>query len=369
MLFILFLSISQLEWIPLFSSISTIAVVIVFILCMAMWLLDVVKEKKIYKKELVCIYLISLILLNNALIVSFNEINLTTWLRSAVFIIIWFLFLYFLRFSKFLRLEFVVVSFILSGFLWIFINLIRTDYSILDVFLNGTRLTYYNQNFILPYPLILSLFILLLIKDSLNKYILLAIAFIVMVSTGYKAHILLFGLALSYYVFTRKMLKVFIFLLIVFPIIFYFVDSWDYIFNRFRGVGGDSDQLRLQEWESALNIFSENPIFGAGLGKEFYIGSGWEGMEVNRSYIHNSLLYLLATLGIFNTSLIIAFLLKLFLAKKRSEVKVILLLLLVSTLSAASYKLIHFNIMLMVIAFLLLNSHKREENGVDYSTK
>ena len=362
---LMFVSLSLVEWIPNLLSPSTLVFATVMGFCLLLWLFDVVYSSSISKSEIVCILLLTSILLNNALVNATYGGSYSAWFRSGIFLILWYLFIFFLRFYNKIRLDFLISSFVFSSILWIIVQLLATSTSIFLVILTGARLTYFNANFILPYPLFAVLLSLLLLRSNIYKLILLVFLIIVIIAAGYKAHILLFAIALAYYILKEVRLKKLLMLVFLIPIALYFASTLDiltnFILDKLNTIGNDSDEFRIREWESAIDIFLNHPLFGAGLGKEFYTGIMEEG-ESSRPFIHNSILYLLSTLGIFNSLIIFIFFLKLFLLKGSNSVKLILIIMLASTLSAASYKLIHFNIMLMILSVILLkyNNYKQE---------
>lgn len=367
LVFLLFFSLSLLQWIPNNFDLGTISFFFVFSLLALYWLYDTLEKKIIRKSEIYCILSIAFLLIVNLVASTIDGGNINNWLRSSIFIFVWLSLLFFIRFFDKFRVDYILSAFVFCGFVWILINLMKIDLSVIGVLSQGGRITYYNQNFILPYPLVLCLILLLCFKNSLVKFFLLGFCFIVLVGTGYKAHILIFLLACSYYMMIRRSQALILIVFLAIPLIFFFDSLYEYLYGRFSGVGGESDQLRLREWESAIDIFIKNPIFGAGLGKEFYIGSGWGEIESYRSYIHNSILYILATMGVIGFTFILSFFLKTFLNKGGRDLKVVLLLTLLSTLSAASYKLIHFNIFLVIFVFIISYSNIRNKYGLNYT--
>lgn len=362
---ILFFTLALLEWIPEINSIGFIVFFGSLLLLMFFWLIDIFKKKEIYKKELTAIFLISTILLVNLIASTLNALNIIEWFRSSTFIFIWIIILFFMRFGSRIRLDYLLTMFVCSSVFWIVFNLMKLNFSLISVFSNMSRITYDNQNFLLPYPLALSLILLLCYKNNMLKYTLLIFSIIVVIATGYKAHIIIIGLALVYYYVNGKIRYLFMSLLVTFPFIFLFEVIYSYIVIRFQGLGGEGDSLRLREVEVALEIFQKNPIIGSGLGQSFNIGLGW-GSESEKSFIHNSVMYILATMGILGLSLILLFFVRVLLKKGPNNIKVILLLLLLSTLSAASYKLIHFNIMLVLLSYILI-FYRREKDGLYYT--
>lgn len=356
-----FLSLAFLEWIPNNLDFGLVSFSCCFSCLLFFWLLDFQKNKYIYKSELKLITFIFLILSINMLAAVLNSVDLLDWIRSSVFILVWVSLLFFIRFYNFLRLDYLFSVFIFSGCIWMVMQILKAD-SLVGVILSGARLTYTNQNFILPYPLFICLILVLFYKDSLLKFLILIFSFVVLVGTGYKAHILIFFLGMAYYALINVRKFLYFLSLIFLPALYFYDFFYNYISFRFKGVGGESDLIRIREWEAAIDLFNKSPLLGAGLGSEFYIGSGWGDIESYRTYVHNSAMYFLATLGIFG-SLLIAFFIGIVLVnkKKKYNLKLLFVLLIFSTLTAASYKLIHFNIMLVLVVYAILYADKGEK--------
>lgn len=225
--------------------------------------------------------------------------------------------------------------------------------------LGGKRATWENGNLIVPYPMIGLLVATVLVKDKgLIVWISILFLAVMLLAAGYKMQILICVAAISYWIILkegRKYWKHLIIpvaaLILVAPI--FIGESTElefYIQKRIEATGGEGDLTRIEEIRQAWSIFKKSPVFGDGYGIRFYSKYSDSG---EKNYIHNSILYHLAAGGILGVLIMLGIMYRIikpvFFSKQGREVVLILALLLLSTFTAASYKLIHFNIMFVAL--------------------
>lgn len=246
--------------------------------------------------------------------------------------------------------------------LWCLIIIIKSGGNIAGLFLSGGRLTYEMADSVLPFPL--AGFALALFSRNIGwvaRTAYCSVFFIMIVAVGYKAVILIsLALILAYSMFYGKLrdriissvVIMLLALLGVFIFFSYFPDFVSFLELRIESFGGKGDQVRINEIKHGFELFLNSPIFGNGLGLSFnsddYIYSP-------KSFIHNSAIYILAVYGLFGAFIYFCIFSGVVRSMRRGgggvAFGVAILAVMASSLTAATFKLVQFNLLLGILLF------------------
>lgn len=291
----------------------------------------------------------------NSLISYGNGYDFRDWLVSMVIILS--LFITIAMIFSGLKVTYILNVVILVSFLWT----IKVMYSVLQVIpiksLLGIRITGVEIDAVMPYPLVAAVLTLFYLCDK-NKiyYVLYAWFCFFIVIVGYKAVMAVVGLATVVYFLGGKISVSKIIFLIAISGLFISFGLYDYVLVRFDSIGGDGDRIRIEEVSAALKLFESSPFYGVGLG--FSIPNT-ETAGLTKTYIHNSFVYLITSIGLFGLLIYSAVVLGSCLNRgKLNYLTMLLFLFLIASLTSAAFKLFQFNYLLVILLFLNL---KRNE--------
>jgi O-antigen ligase len=194
---------------------------------------------------------------------------------------------------------------------------------------------------------------------------------IFIILTGYKAQIILLIISLFfYYIKIAQNSKKTFFLIVNICLIIILINIFpfvvEYIKLRMASLGGAGDEVRIFEILSALNLFEQAPFWGNGLGLQFPLS----GESETKNYIHNVFFYYLSTMGLFGVFLFtMVFILVFYNIKKNTifvtSLHIVLVIFLLTTLTAASFKLIHFNYFLTILIGTLYGIVNYKRTDID----
>lgn len=266
--------------------------------------------------------------------------------------------LYFLLPLLLIKLDkaFLVKIMVLVSVFWCFKILIANATELPRIISGGIRLTAIDVESIMPFPLVG--LILVLFSPYINKRLQLPLAtffLFINILVGYKAVIVLSFLCfLIFFIKGRSFYWAVIFTSLgvgAILILMAFTPLGDYLNSRYASLGTGGETVRLHEIKETFNVFSEKPIFGAGLGLKVDAPSS---EELPRNYIHNILFYYLATTGIIGVLLLSVLVLSTFYLNNNryNYASLGIVLLLASALTAASFKLVQFNYLLVILLYL-----------------
>lgn len=327
--------------------------------------------------------------------VLFKQIPIVDSIRAIIpfcFVLIFFPLYLFLK-KGYLNEEKVLFSFVLWGILYSINNLYLFIHNALEGMTLYRRITLLDPNTNSPLPLFVAIISFKIIFDK-KKIIfkkmypwyfifILSVLGIIVTQTRSMIISLLITMVLIalYYLLQKRWTKLFkifklsAFVSFVFSIFLFTSESLSNLFNsillRFSrfATGDDNVSDRIDEYISAYRLFSENPLFGGGLGIRF---SAHDGVIVN--YIHNSFLYFLANTGLLGITVIGVFiLLTLYWAFKSKNEMIItfafgLIGILVFSLFFATFKWFSQNMIIGIVLgcslFLYKKSNKRSVQNV-----
>lgn len=356
------------DWIPEVSNVSSISFICLFSFSFCFWLMDKFKQKKIFPAELlVVVFLFYLVC--NFFVALINGIAWFSWVRAAMPVLVFAYSLFVFEMLKRSSVQYLASVLIVSAFLWSVLLIYSSNINIVQLISNRSRITGIEQGFVIPYPflgavLILGLYQLRVITTLLLFYF----VFLILV-TGYKAQLALLVLAVIFYSYKEKVsliplgaaAGVGLFIFFGISISGVNISIFEYLAERFSSVGGAGDEIRIFEIFSALGIFSDAPFLGSGLGVEFPLKP--DSVDT-KNYIHNFFFYYLATIGMIGLLLMLVMLY--IVAKRPGRLKPHLsgfffsyVLLLLAALTAASFKLIHYNFFLAVLFVAIYFSSSR----------
>ncbi len=247
-------------------------------------------------------------LAGNFFVSAIGDIHLDKWLRSFVPMFFFFTVVAAPFYVRLLGCGRVLQLMLLSCFSYCVFLLILNPSAFIDFIKVGGRLTFYLQDSVVPYPYIGIILAVLLprIRLPVRIFLVLFFAFFVL-AVGYKMQIIflfVFGVYLAF-IASRGAQKIFYISVFFVGASLLFVFLGDYLVQRFSSIGGGGDEVRMLEVRYAWDIFSDQPIWGGGLGTEVplsltrpgYAGISnlWETDTV--SYIHNFPMYLLMVGG------------------------------------------------------------------------
>ena len=252
-----------------------------------------------------------------------------------------------------LKVDFVIKVVIFTSLIWSLKVFFEVLQHIPFSAILGIRITGVVIDSVMPYPLVAIILTLFYFCERNFIFYFLVLWFLIfIIMVGYKAVIALSAVAFIMFFF-RKGIKISSLLIIMFTLfILLSLGLYEHVVTRFDSVGGSGDVIRLKEIEEALNLFYQSPSFGAGLG--FSIPNS-ETVGHTKTYMHNSIIYLATSVGVvgFFIYLIILFS-GVFNKSKINYITLTLILFLVSSITAASFKLFQFNYLLAVLLFLHL---------------
>lgn len=360
------------DWIPEVSSVSSIGFIALFSFSLCYWLLDKFRRKKIlYLEIFVVVFLVYL--LCNFFVALVNGVAVSGWVRAAIPVLVCAYSLFIFEMLRRSNIYYTAWVLIVSAVLWSGFLLYSNSIDVVQLIYDRSRITGIEQAFVIPYPFLGAVLILTLYRlGVITTLLLLYFAFLILV-TGYKAQLALLVLAVLFYLYKEKISlmplgTVVLGLILVFFIISMLgvnVSAFEYVAMRFSSVGGAGDEIRIFEIFSALDIFSDAPFFGSGLGVEFPLKP--DSVDT-KNYIHNFFFYYLASIGV--VGVLLMFIL-LYIAARRpgglrpyfSGVLFSYALLLLAALTAASFKLIHYNFFLAVLFGAIYYSSSRFLEG------
>ena len=254
---------------------------------------------------------------------------------------------------------------IVVSLIWCMFVMLANHESVLSILTTGGRLSFYDMDSILPYPLF-GFLLVLFSKISVGKKIPALLFFSIMILlVGYRAFIILSLFALFIFLVEEGKIYLLVLTLCCIGVLFAFIEN-DFIntlLSRFKF--GSGDQVRLAEINVAYNVFSNSPIFGGGVGVVIDSDTG-------KTFIHNSVMYMLMSQGVLGLISYLFFLLSPLVYILRNTRLIVLLfspakkyiryslypllIFLLSTLTSASYKLIHTNVLVSVLMAIIVMS-------------
>jgi hypothetical protein len=341
-----------------------------FVVCFLTWLYTKSKTKQINIMEITILTLISYIVIN-LFVAIINNLALIEWFRSAISIIVLINTLFIIVLFKKTNLNFIFSWFIITALIWLIVLIILNNINIVYVMVNFYRITGIDQNFSLPYSFLAALLLIYLYKVSFFNILLIGFFSIFIILTGYKAQIILLIISLFfYYIKIAQNSKKTFFLIVNICLIIILINIFpfvvEYIKLRMASLGGAGDEVRIFEILSALNLFEQAPFWGNGLGLQFPLS----GESETKNYIHNVFFYYLSTMGLFGVFLFtMVFILVFYNIKKNTifvtSLHIVLVIFLLTTLTAASFKLIHFNYFLTILIGTLYGIVNYKRTDID----
>lgn len=364
------ISLVFLNWIPDLSKISSFIFISMFVLCFLTWLYTKSKTKQINIMEITILTLISYIVINLFVAIT-NNIDLMEWFRSAISIIVLINTLFIIVLFKKTNLNFIFSWFIITALIWLIVLIFLNNINVVYVMINFYRITGIDQNFSLPYSFLVALLLIYLYKVSFFNILLIGFFSIFIILTGYKAQIILLMLSLFFYYIKIAQnsnrtffLIVNICLIIISINVFPFVV--EYIKLRMTSLGGAGDEVRIYEILSALNLFEQAPFLGNGLGLQFPL----EGGNETKNYIHNIFFYYISTLGFLGVFLFTMVFILVFYSINKNTIfvtplHIVFVMFLLTALTAASFKLVHFNYFLTILIGTLYGIINYKRTDID----
>lgn len=291
--------------------------------------------------------------------------------------------------SKRLNFDKIVFSLVLWGLLYSLNNIILFILNTINSYAIYSRITMLDQNTISAMPLFLAVISLYFIVSGkcilFQRYTWIFIhaisvigVFVTQTRSMILVVLLFYIMILAILVVTGKFkafitYNVFIYSVgLMFTVLIFLSNSFrellKNIFNRFERIGqGDHNvSERYDEYISALNIFSDNPLLGGGVGIRFN-----ERYNELVNYMHNSFLYFLANIGIIG--LLILLILLSYMAsvifKSRSTLIIGIyygtLSLIIFSLFFSTYKWFFHNIIIGITFACILYLKQRTYNNVE----
>ena len=262
---------------------------------------------------------------------------------------------------------------IIISMFWCMIIMLENYESVFFILTAGGRLSGYDIDSILPYPLF-GFLLVLFSKITVGKKVSLLLLFSTMILlVGYRAFIILSFFAVFIFLIEEGKLSSLVLTLCCAGLLLVFLEN-DFIntlLSRFKF--GDGDQVRLSEINIAYKIFSKNPVFGGGVGVVIDPDSG-------KTFIHNSAMYMLMTQGLLGFICYFLFLFSpLVYVLKNARLSVLLFspakkciryslyslfIFLLSTLTSASFKLIHTNVLISVLMAIIVMKTKESNRNI-----
>lgn len=356
------------DWIPEVSNVSSIGFICLFAFSFCFWVVDKVKQKKIFHAELLVVaFLVYLIC--NFFVALVNGIAWSSWVRAAMPVLVFAYSLFVFEMLKRSNVHYLAWVLIVSAVLWSVILIYSNNINVLQLIYNRSRITGVEQGFVIPYPFLGAILILALYQIRVITALLLFYFVFLILITGYKAQLALLVLAVLFYLYKERFSLIplgaaAVGLLFVFFVIYISgvnITIFEYLAERFSSVGGAGDEIRIFEIFSALSIFSDAPFLGSGLGVEFPLKP--DSVDT-KNYIHNFFFYYLATIGVVGLLHMLTMLC--IVARRPGRLRPHLsgflfsyVLLLLAAVTAASFKLIHYNYFLAVLFAAIYFSSSR----------
>jgi O-Antigen ligase len=231
----------------------------------------------------------------------------------------------------------------------------------------NTRLTLVVADAVLPFPLVvIPLLFFGPIPTSRRLSLGLTLMFLgVVLWAGYRSQIMIVAVLFMFKILVDlKKLKV-VNLLLTMIAIYFFITMLpgDYSFLeamrfRFHGLLNEHESSRVLEWHYVISQLESAPLIGKGIGWQVPSEITFAGIEVPEGfvvpesvgYVHNFIGYFLMTLGILGLTLYsILQLLPWILAVRVSWARIAIMLLFAFCLVEATFRLVQFNILLLVL--------------------
>ncbi|ELB2892817.1 hypothetical protein QNE97_002332 [Vibrio alginolyticus] len=307
---------------------------------------------KKYEAHYICIVvLFFLYSIFNSVVSYKNGYEIYDWLVSMVSVFSLFITIT-LIFSK-LRADFIIKVVITVSFLWTLKVMAEVLQLIPFTSLLGIRITGVVIDSVMPYPLVAAVLTLFYLCDRYKfGYLLYAWFCFFIVIVGYKAVILLVGIATLVYFFCHRVDFYKILVLLILLSVFVWFGLYEYVILRFDSIGGGGDVIRINEVQEAMKLFEKSPLYGVGFG--FSIPNS-ETAGLTKTYMHNSFVYLITSIGLTGLILYCLVLFGTCINNGRlNYLSLLLFLLVASSLTAASFKLFQFNYLLAVVLYINL---------------
>lgn len=246
----------------------------------------------------------------------------------------------------------------------------------------NTRLTLIVADAVLPFPLVvIPLLFFGPVPTSRSLSLGLSLLFLgIVLWTGYRSQILIVG---ALFIFKSladlKKLKVGNTLVILMAIIvFSTVLTSEYSFleglrSRFQGLSNEQESSRVLEWRYAISQLESSLLIGKGMGWQVPSEITFKGIEVPEGfivpesvgYVHNFIAYFLMTLGILGLVFYAVLqLLPWIVGSKTSWARIAITVLFVFCLVEATFRLVQFNILLLVLWRIMFASKVRLSRNV-----
>ena len=128
--------------------------------------------------------------------------------------------------------------------------------------------------------------------------------------------------------------------------------------SRFQGLSNEQESSRVLEWRYAISQLESSPLIGKGMGWQVPSEITFKGIEVPEGftvpesvgYVHNFIAYFLMTLGILGLFFYaVVQLLPWMVGSKTSWARIAITVLFVFCLVEATFRLVQFNILLLVL--------------------